>query len=347
MPENKNAKVVPLPMVQKWGKQPETEFVNNLDSIKITLMNSPSLNDLRSYMGNFLDATWAETPYDADKFTVQQKDELILECIKGKALPTALETIGLVWRIEGISLQEVTHILRYRNASFSADCSADKWWTDKRALVPNSIQNSNGISPWGDISFDSLTGLSKDDFNGRYEMIVKASKQLYVDMIDSKKVSILDARMILPRCLETFYYMRMNLQDVMHFIFQRIDKQIQPETDNIIAYYMYLELLKRYPIMNGVVDIHAPSSFYIKMHDSGRTSNIYLPDEDSDKFDWNPESFIYQKHRNEMNGTDEDAINKFEELAEQIENQIKAQERFNEDILSEQYAGLILLKNRE
>ena len=338
MPKNMESKVVPHPMIMKWGKGPETEFKNSIESIKISLDSSPSMDDLRNYMPNFINATWAEDPRDIDSVCLEEKDELILECIKGRALPTALETIGLVWRIEGISLQEVTHILRYRNASFAADCSGDKWWTDRAALVPNSIQNSNGTdTPWGDMAFDSLTGLSKDDFNGRYEMIVKASKQLYVDMIDSKAISIFDARSILPRCLETFYFMRMSLQDTMNFIFQRIDKQIQPETDNIIAYQMYLELLKRYPIMNNIVDIHAPSNFYIKMHDSGKSSNIYLPDKDSDKFDWHPESFVYQKQRNEMNGTDDLAENLFDKLAEKIEKEIEEQQIINRGILETQY----------
>src|SRR5690606_22859517 len=121
-----------------------------------------------------------------------------------------------------ISLQEVTHILRHRMATFSADCSGDKWWTHKDALVPNSIENS-------------------DEFYARYRKLVEDAKQLYCDMIDSKEISIMDARYILPRCLSTFYFMRIGLKDLIGFIKQRIDKQIQPETDNLIAYYMYIK----------------------------------------------------------------------------------------------------------
>lgn len=318
MPKNENVKRVPLPMVQRWGEKPTTEFVNNLDSIKITLVNSPTMEELRSYMPKFLDATWAENPEQADNMTVKEKDELIKECILGRALPTALETVGLTWQIEGISLQEVTHILRYRNASFSADCSADKWWTHKRALVPNSIENS-------------------DEFYERYKKIVEDMKELYCDMIDSREVSMLDARMILPRCLETFYFMRMNLSDTMHFIKQRIDKQIQPETDNLIAYYMYIELLKRYPIMNKVVDIHSPALFYIKMNDSGRTSNIYFPDKDSDIFDWNPENFIYQKRREELNGTNSNSTNAFNKILKEVDATIAHCEKVNSKILEDTY----------
>jgi thymidylate synthase (FAD) len=318
MPRNNDLKPVELPMVKRFGEKPTTKFKNNLDAIKVTLMQAPTMEDLRKYLPAFANATWSELPSDYDNIPDSEKDELIREVFLGKTLPTALETINLNFRIEGISLQEVTHIIRYRNASFSADCSGDKWWTHKDALVPNSIQNSNGFMK--DVGFeDDTTTPDNDDFYGRYKQIVRMAKQLYCDMIDSKQVSIMDARYILPRCLETFYYMRMSLKDALHFIKQRIDKQIQPETDNIIAYQMYCEILKKFPVAHGIVDIHAPSCFYINTARTGKATNLYFPDADSDKFEWNEQDFIYQCYRNQMNGTDVNAKNHFDELLKKYE----------------------------
>lgn len=322
MPKNNNLEPVKLPMVQRFGEKPTTRFKNNLNSIKVTLMQAPTMEDLRKYLPAFANATWSELPRDYDNLSDDEKDELIREVFLGKTLPTALETINLNFRIEGISLQEVTHIIRYRNASFSADCSGDKWWTHKDALVPNSIQNSNGSGvpyPGNDSNIGSDTAIAYDDFHARYKQIVNMAKQLYCDMIDSKKISIMDARYILPRCLETFYYMRISLKDALHFIKQRIDKQIQPETDNIIAYQMYVEILRQFPVAHGIVDIHAPSNFYIHTARTGKATNLYFPDADSDKFEWNENDFIYQCYRNEMNGTDEGAKNLFDELLSQYE----------------------------
>ena len=143
----------------------------------------------------------------------------------------------------------------------------------------------------------------------------------------------MDARYILPRCLETFYYMRISLKDALHFIKQRIDKQIQPETDNVIAYQMYCEILRQFPVANGIVDIHAPSYFYINTARTGKATNLYFPDADSDKFDWNENDFIYQCYRNEMNGTDADAKNHFDEVLENTEKIIKKLEDRNNSIL--------------
>ena len=303
-------------MVQRFGEKPTTEFKNNLDSIKVTLMQAPSMDDLRKYLPAFANATWSELPNDYDDLPDIEKDKYIREVFLGKTLPTALETINLNFRIEGISLQEVTHIIRYRNASFSADCSGDKWWTHKPALVPNSIQNSK-------------------EYYERYKKIVEDAKQLYCDMIDTKQISIMDARYILPRCLETFYYMTLSLKDALHFIRQRIDKQIQPETDNVIAYQMYCEILKKYPVANGIINVHAPSNFYINMARSGKATNLYFPDMDSDKFEWNENDFIYQCERNKMNGTDEGAKNYFDTYFGRINRMITFFEAVNDQTLSE------------
>lgn len=305
MPKNNSLESVELPMIQKWNYKPRTEFVNNLRSIKIKLLSYPTIEQLCSYLLDFSLATWSEKSLDNfENCCEKTKMEELKKIFFGKALPTALETVNLVFLIDGISLQEVTHILRHRLASFSADCSGDKWWTNKRALVPNSIQNS-------------------DRFYKRYEKIVKDAKQLYCDMVDSKKISIMDARYIFPRCLETYYFMRMNFRDTMNFIRQRKDRQVQPETDNIISYLMWYELLKVYPFLDGLIDLDEPSYFYVKMARTGKATNLYFPEENSDKFEWNEKDFIYQCERDKLNGTNKGAKNLFNKIKREIFNKIQ------------------------
>lgn len=318
MPKNNDLSPVELPMTYRFGEKPTTRFKNNLAAINIELINAPTMAELRSYLPPFLEATWAESPMDATKLTVKEKDEIIREAFFGRALPTALETIGLTFKIDGISLQEVTHILRHRTASFSADCSGDKWWTHKDALVPNSIENS-------------------DEFYVRYQKLVEESKQLYCDMIDSKQISIMDARYILPRCLSTFYFMRISLRDAIGFIKQRIDKQIQPETDNLMAYYMYTQILQTYPIANGLVNIHEVPMFFVKMARTGKATNLYFPDQDADKFEWNENDFIYQARRDEMNGTNADTSNRFNDYLSLADSAIERIEDVNRKILERDY----------
>ena len=292
MPKNNQLPECGFPMKIRFGEKPTTEYKNNLKSIKVTLLDGPDLASILMYLPRFLEATWNDTPYDVDNLTYHERIKIVRDCIKGKALPTALETMQFTFLIEGISLQEVTHILRTRTASFSADCSADKWWTHKAALVPNSIENS-------------------DEFYERYKKIVEESKQLYCDIIDSKQCSIMDARYILPRCLETYYYMSIDVKNLIAFLHQRFDRQIQPETDNVLAYQMYLELIKWCPLFVGIIDIDEVPRHWVNTTRTGKCTNLYIPEENADIVEYNENDFMYNKHRYEMNGTNENAENEF------------------------------------
>jgi thymidylate synthase (FAD) len=271
----------------RFGEQPKTKYVNNLRNIKVSLANAPTMKDLRSYLVDFATATWEDKPTKGSKkMSKDEKDHIIYMIFKGKMLPSALETIRLTFLLEGISYQDVSHILRYRGACFSAECSADKWWSHKNVTVPTSIENS-------------------PEFLERYKTLHEDMKQLYVDMIDSKEVSLIDARYVLTRACETYYWMSGSLIEFMRFINHRIDKQIQPESDNIMAYRMWEALIDQYPLLVDLVDLHAPAKFYVETARTGRCTNLFVPDADTaDCYDWNRDDYLYKKERSEINGTD-------------------------------------------
>lgn len=292
MPVNNNLPECGFPMNIRFDEKPTTVFKNNLDSIKVTLLDHPDQENVINYMSMFLDATWVDTPEESANMSKDKKIQYLKDCIAGKALPTALETMQFTFLIEGISLQEVTHILRTRTASFSADCSADKWWTHKAALVPNAIQNS-------------------PELYERYKKLVEEAKQLYCDIIDSRQISIMDARYILPRCLETFYYMSIDFKNLVSFLHQRFDRQIQPETDNVLAYKMYDELITAMPIFKGLIDIDEVPRHWVATSRTGKCTNLYKPEGNADVIEYNEKDFIYNVKRSELNGTNPGATNKF------------------------------------
>lgn len=306
MPKNNNLTPATLPMPLRFGEKPTTEFVNNLDSIKVTLLNYPTIDQLISSIIPFTNATWNDDPIEVrDSMTMKEKLQNVYDAFHFKYLPQSLETVNLTFLIQGIDLQTVTHILRNRvGFTFSAECSGDKWWTHKRSLVPASIENS-------------------PEFYERYKKLTQECKELYCDMIDSKKISIMDARHILNRNLETYYLVNVNFLSLLNFFKQRIDKQIQPEEDNVLAYKLYIETISKVPFAINTVNIHAPAMHYIKMARTGKATNLYFPDKDSDTFEWNENDFIYQCTRSEMNGTDGDnKPNHFDEIFKQVEQEI-------------------------
>lgn len=304
--KNNNLEPAKLPMPLRFNEEPTTEFKNNLDSIEVELLQYPTVDQLFNSIIPFTNATWNDDPIKVrDSMTIKEKVQNVYDAFHFKYLPQSLETVGLTFLIKGIDLQTVTHILRNRiGFTFSAECSGDKWWTHKSALVPNSIENS-------------------PEFYERYKHLTEECKQLYCDMIDSKKISIMDARHILNRNMETYYLMHVNFLSLLNFLRQRIDKQIQPEEDNVLAYKLYLELIKKVPFAVNSVNLHAPAQHYINMARTGKATNLYFPDKDSDKFEWNENDFIYQCTRDEMNGTSPDAENKFNKVFSDIEEEIQ------------------------
>ncbi len=324
MPVNNDLTPITLPMDLKFGKVPETKFDNNLNALKVELVDAPTSDQARNVAWHYVKATWADTPSEIDpsEATSALKSKNLLDVLQFRALPTPMECLGFTFRLSGLSFQEVTHIIRHRAGSFAAQCTGDRDLRDDDAVIPESVENS-------------------PEFLARYKKLVLDSKQLYADMTDSKVVSMMDARMILPKAMTSFYYMRLNLKDLIGFVKQRQDRQIQPAADNILAARMAIEACKAIPELTNVFnfekpDLHYINTFRVKEGDKwvSRGTNLYWPEPKNDTFDFHPEDTIYQCKREDLNGTHgsgekifttmwNDLMEEFNSLREDYNNQFE------------------------
>lgn len=306
MPKNNQLTPVKLPMPIRFGHEPKTDVKVLEDSLKVTLVDGPTESSLLQYIPGYVNATWAENPSEYKDYSDHHKYESIIKMFKGKTLPSALETIKFTFLIEGMTLQEVTHIIRHRTASFSAVCTGDRFMYNDDVFVPEAIKQS-------------------DEFYERFKALAEENKKLYVDMVNSKEISLMDARYAMPRSSSQAYYMSLSYKDLIGFIKQRIDRAIQPKSDNLIAYQMWLEICKKIPLLSAldIVDFNAPSWFFINTSRTGHSTNLYLPEEQNDKFEWNENDFIYQKNREELIGTNENATSTFIEKLNYYTEQIE------------------------
>jgi len=318
MPKNNNLEPVVLPMPIRFGEKPKFEFKNDLENINVTLVDYTPFQNILNYLPGYVNATWADEPQQ--HFTLEQSIEDIEKALTFKTLPSILETIRFTFRIEGISVQDVTHLIRHRTFSFSAQCTGDRWLSHHNAVIPESVENS-------------------PEFLERYKELTTACRELYADMIDSKKISIMDARLILNKNHDNFYYASCNFKDLLGFIKQRIDRQIQPKSDNIIAYQMWLAVCQVYPIAHlNLIDFEMPSYHYIKNARNGHATNLYYPEANSDKFEWNEKDFIYQGYREDVNGTQKpDGPTKFELMLQAYKDELEIlkvqSKRYLEDLV--------------
>jgi len=293
MPQNSNLEPITLPMDLKFNKSPQTIFENNLNALKVELVDAPTVQQARDVAWHYVKATWADDPGEVNPNGISDsiKSKNLLDVMQFRALPTPMECLGFTFRLSGLSFQEVTHIIRHRAGSFAAQCTGDRDLRCDPAVVPESVENS-------------------PEYLERWQQLVRDSKQLYADMTDSKVVSMMDARMILPKCLTSFYYMRLNLKDLIGFVRQRQDVQIQPAADNILAARMAIEACKAIPELAQVLNFDTPDMHYIKTFRVkegdkwiSRGTNLYWPESKNDTFEYHPEDTIYQARREELNGT--------------------------------------------
>jgi len=310
MPQNKNLKPIELPMVLKFNQGPKTEFHNNLAHLKVELVDHPTRDQAVNVAWQYVKATWADHPDDTNP-TMMNKQHArreysrnLEDVLNFRALPTPMECLGFTFKLSGLSFQEVTHIIRHRAGSFAAQCTGDRDLRDDPAVIPEAVQNS-------------------PEFLERWKRLVLESKQLYVDMCDSKAVSMMDARMILPKAMTSFYLMRLNLKDLLGFIAQRQDMQIQPAADNLLAAYMAREVLKVLPEASSRINFNKPDMHYVKTFRvpdgkggfTSRGTNLYWPEPKNDLFEYHPDDSIYQARREDINGTNKpDAPTIFEQL---------------------------------
>jgi thymidylate synthase (FAD) len=277
----------------KFGQSPTTMFSNNLKALKVELIDAPTAWRARDIAWHYVKATWADDPNEVNPANVNDdvKSENLLDVLQFRALPTPMECLGFTFRLSGLSFQEVTHIIRHRAGSFAAQCTGDRDLRGDPVVVPESVENS-------------------PEFLERWQQLVLDAKQLYVDMTDSRVISMMDSRMILPKCMTSFYYMRLNLKDLIGFVNQRQDRQIQPAADNILAARMAIEACKVIPELSQVfnfekLDMHYIKTFRVKEGDKwiSRGTNLYWPEPKNDTFEYHPEDTIYQATREELNGT--------------------------------------------
>ncbi len=276
-----------FPMKLRFNEKPTTEYYNSLETIRISMLNYPT-GDFRKRCFEMIKSTWIDEPYDTSKdrcvSNYHEVQQMFKDLLQMKVLPNSMEQLSFTFCIEGMTLIEITHLLRHRTfSSVHAQCSADRFLTHDSVFIPSSIVGT--------------------EFEEQYKGLTEKTKQLYQDMIDSGNVSIMDARYILPRNHRYFYYVTANLKDLMAFIQQRKCEQIQPELDNVIAHLIHALVSIIIPEVKELVSLECgPTCYYVKSPKM-ENSRVYIPNDNHMKYMkdmYKTEDFISKKTRKEM-----------------------------------------------
>ena len=278
MPINNELEKRPLLVNIKTGEKQTTNYVNNLEAVKVTMLSIPSKEELMDYLPSFASGTWCDKP--KTDFSKEEREKVLEDLFAGYILPTALETIKITFLIEGMDLVDVAHLIRHRTLGFSASGTGDR-----------------------DCRHDDV--LLKPSFIGsKYETrIINATnelKQVYAEAFDDPDIPVLDPRTILPRNTSNYYYVTGDLKAIMHFISQRKDESIEPESFNIVALKLWIEISKVYPMLKDKFDFNGVDKFAVETSKGGRSSNFYVPEPKNDIYEYRLDWFMKQKTRQEM-----------------------------------------------
>jgi thymidylate synthase ThyX len=247
----------------RFGEKEEVGFVN-LKDLRLRLVSGPPDN-FRESAYRKIRATWGDLPVIVSDDALP-KDEVantFMELLSGKVLPNALESIQFSFLIENLPYVEVTHLLRHRTIfGLHAQCTGDRDLRTDSYYIPNSFSANDKVS----------------ELYHRYIKLVRESVKLYADMVDSKEISIMDARYVLPRSAVYFYFFSFNLKDLIMFIRQRRCTMIQPEVDNQFAHLVYNEVVKIVPEIAKVLSVECDGSCYYVNSQDEHNTRLYEPD---------------------------------------------------------------------
>jgi len=237
------------------------KFKNHLESIKATLVDYPSIERLAKYIPDFVAITWMENAHQINLFLNERdltRKEMVDEMFARRTLPTAMETVRLTFFLEGLDLGGVTHVIRHRMFSYSAQS------TDPATMEGHDILENDAFE-------------EHPDLKARARKLCEDANNLYIDAID-RGMSFYDARQYMPRAKECKYYMSGDLAQFINFINVRLGRQNQPTSDNILALRMRQEIIKVYPQVEKWIPVEQVQWHYINAMEHKMNLNTYPPD---------------------------------------------------------------------
>lgn len=277
----------------------EPKYIDETE-MKVSILSCPDMEQLKTYIPELVMATWNE---DIDKFneslTEDDRNRFLFRSLQGKFIPTAMRSMGITFKIENMSWHDVSHLIRHGLFSFSADCSGDKIIEDRAVILPQAVVESG--------CFD------------KYDTAIRLLEECYADIINAGG-HIQDARLMLPRTMTTFYYVTGNLDYTLTFLRQRLDRQVQPKADNIMAMKLLLELCEKIPYLYFVINPNMQNNFYVKESTTNFASKWQKPLPQNEaalegkEIDW-----LYPTSRDEMIGNSK-FVEEYNKLLNEFEN---------------------------
>lgn len=215
----------------KYGRLPKTKFVDNLDAVKVKLLNWPDEDRMKEHLIQFATGSWFE---EYSKEATQEDYQSALEELgNGRILAQGLEGITFSFLVSGLSLHGSHAIVRTRiGAAYLQQSQAVKDLRDCDILVPRAFQKS-------------------PELLNRYMSNVIEGKLLYCELLDTGNIAITDARFCLPKTIPVWVNISMSLPTILGVYSKRTDVTEEHPEMNMFAELLRARITERFQWMDS------------------------------------------------------------------------------------------------
>ncbi len=216
----------------KKGEKPKTHFIDNLDAVKVYLIDYPDYDRLKEVFVNFSTASWERDFYNSTN-SQNETDSLIQDLINGNIFAQGLEHPKFAFRVEGLSLHGTHSLVRNRIGI----CYL------QRSLAVSDLRHEDILVPR---SFTKHPKLLE-----KYKEWVIIGKQLYSEMLDTGDIANTDARFCLPKTIPSWIYVSVNLATLISLVAKRLDSQEEHPEMNEMSKQMVNLVVEKFPYMKN------------------------------------------------------------------------------------------------
>jgi thymidylate synthase ThyX len=257
-------------MEQHFGEPPLTIVKDMEDALKIELMSVEGINDA---LLEHVTCGYHTKPLESSKES-RTVGKILQELVTGGSLWQGMEAVHLKFKVTGCTRILTHQLVRQRiGITFSQQCSGEVDWRHADILMPRVHEHF-------------CTDLVRRALG---------DKTVYAKAVDSKLVSIQEARYVLPQCLETFLYFDCSLVTAMALYSKRICTQAHYWEMVTFARKFKETILANLPEL--AIAFESPCEkhkcWYDHAKDKGQNVFLYRPDAEHDNYDWHPDTFIY------------------------------------------------------
>lgn len=213
----------------KHGMVPFTDFVRYPDSVRVSMVDFPDISRVMCVLVDMSMSSWL--PNYSKGLTAGEVEIAAHDLLSGSTLSLAMEALQFTFLVEGLTLHDSHALVRNRIGIVYA----------QQSQAVRDLRYDSALFP---VSYERFPALFD-----RYKKWVADGKQLYSDLLDTKDVSVADARLSLPKTIPVWIYFSCNLSTLISLLEKRLCSQEESIGLNEMSRQIVCLVAEKFPFL--------------------------------------------------------------------------------------------------